>query len=135
MRIDVSGYQERGYVIASGLFSDAEVERYRQHYMDLNRKRRKFKSDPDSFYKDAGDPLKRFPRMIHMHRDDQLSLDWMLHPRLAAAFRQLLGVAPLAVQDHDVFQAARRARPSPASRSILLEGAARHLHRRLDGAG
>ncbi len=98
MRVDVRAYKERGHLTVSGLFSDAEVTRFRQHYMHM----RHSGSYPGDFSgaraEDSKDPLKKYPRLIHMHRWDQLSLDWLLDARLAAVFRQLLGREPLAVQ-------------------------------------
>lgn len=44
------------------------------------------------------DPLKKYPRLIHMHRWDEVSRDWMLDKRLGDVFTQLLGDTPLAVQ-------------------------------------
>jgi len=96
MQVDVRGFQEQGYVIVSGLFSAEEVASYRQHYMDLRQG-----SHPGDFGgvdMSDSDPLRQYPRLIHMHRWDQVSLDWMLDQRLAAVFRQLIGKEPLAVQ-------------------------------------
>jgi ectoine hydroxylase-related dioxygenase (phytanoyl-CoA dioxygenase family) len=44
------------------------------------------------------DPLKRFPRMIHMHRWDETSLRWMIDARLNTVMTALLGREPFAVQ-------------------------------------
>ena len=90
-------FQERGCVVVPGLFSAAEVARYRQHYMDM-RHSGSFPGDLSGSSNLDNDPLKRYPRLIHMHRWDQLSLDWMLDARLAEVFEQLLGGLPLAVQ-------------------------------------
>ena len=97
MQVDAQGFQERGYTTVSGLFSDDEVGRYRQHYMDM-RENGDFPGDFPQVDPDSPDPLKRYPRLIHMHRWDELSLQWMLDARLAAVFEQLLGKLPLAVQ-------------------------------------
>ncbi len=96
MQVDVRGFQEQGYVVVSGLFSDKEVANYREHYMDMRKG-----SHPGDFGgvdMSINDPLKQYPRLIHMHRWDPVSLDWMLDQRLAAVFRQLIGKEPLAVQ-------------------------------------
>jgi hypothetical protein len=44
------------------------------------------------------DPLKRFPRMIHMHRWDDVTLRWLLDARINACLTRLLGREPYAVQ-------------------------------------
>ena len=46
----------------------------------------------------SADPLKRYPRMIHMHRWDETSLQWMIDARLNACMTALLGREPFAVQ-------------------------------------
>ena len=38
MQADVRSFQERGYAIVSGLFSDDDVAAYREHYMQMRRK-------------------------------------------------------------------------------------------------
>ena len=105
MQVDAQGFHEQGYVVVSGLFSGEEIAGYLQHYMDM----RKGNYPGDFSGVDTGsdnDPLKRYPRLIHMHRWDQISLDWMLDQRLAAVFRALLGKEPLAVQTMMYFKPA-----------------------------
>jgi ectoine hydroxylase-related dioxygenase (phytanoyl-CoA dioxygenase family) len=46
----------------------------------------------------SNDPLKRYPRMIHMHRWDDVSLRWLIDERIAASLTGLLGREPYAVQ-------------------------------------
>ncbi len=97
--VQLERYERDGYVVARGLFSGEEVARLRDHYMRL-RESGTYPGDsagvpignPDA------DPLKRYPRMIHMHRWDETSRRWMVDPRLGAAMRQLLGELPYAVQ-------------------------------------
>ncbi|NLC57309.1 MAG: phytanoyl-CoA dioxygenase family protein [Armatimonadetes bacterium] len=86
-----------GYAVARGLFSVAEAERLRDHYMEL---RRRGAYPGDAAGVDAGDsdPLKQYPRMIHMHRWDEVSRRWLLDPRLNACMTSLLGREPYAVQ-------------------------------------
>lgn len=101
-REQLQQYERDGYIVARKLFSDQEVERLKDHFMRL-RAQGSYPGDfagvaregvPD----DRPDPLKKYPRMIHMHRWDEVSLRWMLDPRLAVAMRQLLGETPYAVQ-------------------------------------
>ena len=90
-------YTTDGYVIAQQVFTPDEVALYRDHYMRL----REEGAHPGDF---AGadltseDPLKRYPRMIHMHRWDEPSLRWLLDSRLNACLTKLLGREPYAVQ-------------------------------------
>src|SRR5215217_1195906 len=90
-------YDENGYVIIEQLFSDDELAFYREHYMRL---RESGTYDGDNAGIDLGnaDPLKRYPRMIHMHRWDDVSLRWMLDKRLNECLTALAGREPFAVQ-------------------------------------
>jgi hypothetical protein len=66
----------------------------------------------------SADPFKRYPRMIHMHRWDELSLRWMLDERINTCLTTLLAREPFAVQTMLYFKPAG-ARPSTAPRSIF----------------
>ena len=90
-------YADNGYVVVGGLFAEEEVARYRDHYMTL-RRHGSWPGDTSGVDVTDTDPLKRYPRMIHMHRWDELSLRWMLDPRLNACMTGLLGREPYAVQ-------------------------------------
>jgi len=93
----ITQYNDQGYLLSPGLFSSGEVEQYRTHYMDM----RHSGSHPgDSAGVDIGntDPLKQYPRMIHMHRWDETSLAWMIDDRLNQTMSALLGNEPYAVQ-------------------------------------
>jgi phytanoyl-CoA hydroxylase len=90
-------FEEQGYVVVSGLFSQEEVERYRSHYMTL-RRRGAYPGDMAGVDATSADPLKQYPRMIHMHRWDETSLQWMIDERINACLTGLLGREPYAVQ-------------------------------------
>lgn len=96
---ELDRYAAEGYIVARHLFSDHEVVGLRDHYMHL-RERGAYPGDSAGvpFGNPDADPLKRYPRMIHMHRWDDLSRRWLLDPRLGVALRQLLGQDPYAVQ-------------------------------------
>ena len=90
-------FDEQGYLILRGLFSKQEAENYLEHYMKL---RAEGSKPGDSSGVDFGsnDPLKKYPRMIHMHRWDQASLDWMIDKRIADTLTALLNEEPYGVQ-------------------------------------
>ena len=94
---DREQYQHEGYVVVRGLFRPDEVERYREHYMHL-RGQGAYPGDVVGVDSTSEDPLKRYPRMIHMHRWDELSLQWMLDERVNRCLTALLGIEPYAVQ-------------------------------------
>lgn len=90
-------YQRDGYLVAPDLFSSDEVEHFKAHFMEL-RAADKYPGDFDGVDLASGDPLKRFPRMIHMHHWDSDSLQWLLDARLREILTCLLGREPYAVQ-------------------------------------
>ncbi|HEU5097967.1 MAG TPA: phytanoyl-CoA dioxygenase family protein, partial [Roseiflexaceae bacterium] len=90
-------YQENGYVVVEGLFDQDEVPRYREHFMTL-RRHGAYPGDLVGADPGSNDPLKRYPRMIHMHRWDDVSLNWMIDERINASLTGLLGREPYAVQ-------------------------------------
>lgn len=93
----IEAYQQNGYVIVPQLFSPAEVDHYRQHFMDL-RAAGTYPGDFAGVGPQSSDPLKRYPRMIHMHRWDEVSLKWLLDDRLRQSLTALLRQEPFAVQ-------------------------------------
>lgn len=93
----VRDYERDGYLCVPRLFSPEEVNRLRDHYMEL-RASGSYPGDHPGVAAAASDPLQRFPRMIHMHRWDEVSRRWMLDPRLGSIMTHLLGTEPLAVQ-------------------------------------
>ncbi len=95
--VDAASFERQGYLLAAGLFSPDETARLRDHYMAL-RTAGAYPGDSAGVDAESNDPLRRFPRMIHMHRWDEISLRWMLDPRLARRMTRLAGVEPLAVQ-------------------------------------
>ena len=90
-------FHEHGYVIIPSLFSPDEVATYRDHYMEL-RGRGTYPGDFAGVQLNSSDPLKKYPRMIHMHRWDEQSLQWLIDQRLNQCMSALLGRSPYAVQ-------------------------------------
>src|ERR1700694_2759926 len=95
--IQKQGYAQNGYVVIPGLFSAGEAAAYREHFMRL-RASGTYPGDFDGVQATSTDPLKRYPRMIHMHRWDKLSLQWLLDDRINTALTAFAGREPLAVQ-------------------------------------
>jgi hypothetical protein len=90
-------FKENGYFVARGLFSPDEAQHLTDHYMTL-REGGTYPGDFAGIDPTSDDPLKRYPRMIHMHRWDQPSLDWMIDPRINEHLSGLMGREPYAVQ-------------------------------------
>lgn len=96
--IDKRSFDSHGYVVARGLFDGDEAGFWLDHFMRM-REAGAYPGDLVGADPQSDDPLRRYPRMIHMHRWDRLSLQWLLEPRLARALTTLLdGVEPFAVQ-------------------------------------
>ncbi len=89
--------EQDGYALVEQLFTPEEVADYRDHFMRLRRDG-EYAGDFAGINAAASDPLKAYPRMIHMHRWDELSLQWLLEPRIGAALTAFLGKEPYAVQ-------------------------------------
>jgi phytanoyl-CoA hydroxylase len=89
-------YREQGFVVVPGLFSAAEVAGYQAHFMALNAQR--IGGYQGDRIDNPTDPLAQYPRMVHPHRWDDLSLRWLLDARLRAWLTALLGSEPYAAQ-------------------------------------
>jgi ectoine hydroxylase-related dioxygenase (phytanoyl-CoA dioxygenase family) len=104
---EIEQYHRDGYHIARGLFSKEEAARYIDHYMDM-RAQGSFPGDfggipikrigKDGTKTEEFDSSQKYPRLIHMHRWDQISLDWMIDKRINEILTALLGMEPYAVQ-------------------------------------
>jgi phytanoyl-CoA hydroxylase len=91
-------FDEQGYLVARGLFDTEEAAFWRDHFMRL-RETGAYPGDVVGVDPRSHDPLRKYPRMIHMHRWDEIALAWLLEPRLAQALSTLLGgLEPFAVQ-------------------------------------
>lgn len=94
-------YERDGYVVVPSVFAPAEVASFIEHFMDLRRQGSKegdFAGVPIAGDDNTPDPLQQYPRMIHMHRWDEPSRDWMIDQRIDTVMTALLGSSPYAVQ-------------------------------------
>jgi len=92
-----AGFDRDGFAVARQLFSRREAGRYRGHFMAPHRRspRPPGMAGADTL---ARDPLRRYLRMIQMHRWDRVSLEWLLDARIGDRLLALLGRLPFAVQ-------------------------------------
>lgn len=97
---DVQAYERDGYLIARGLFRPEEVAEIKSFFDDLGRRGQRIEGHwwPDTSPEAAGDPLRRYPRVMHPHLFDPMSRRYLIDPRLKATLTRLLGDEPLAVQ-------------------------------------
>lgn len=91
-----AAWERDGFFVAPSVFSPEEIERIREHFMEWNASDRK--EDFDKVDPTGQDPLAQFPRIIHPHRRDQLSLDFLLDERLERIMTEFLGEAPYGAQ-------------------------------------
>lgn len=90
-------FEKSGFTVKRGLFSPDEAAALRDHFMAM-RAAGAYPGDMVGVDPTSDDPLIRYPRMIHMHRFDETSFDWMLSDRIAGSVEELLGEPPLAAQ-------------------------------------
>lgn len=93
----IQSFHQDGYTVARGLFRPEEVQFYMDHYMKL-RQAGTYEGDLSGVDIGSQDPLKKYPRMIHMQRWDETSLHWMIDPRINACLTALIDVEPIGVQ-------------------------------------
>jgi phytanoyl-CoA hydroxylase len=99
----VQNFRRDGYTVVRGMFSKQECETLIEHYMKMRAEGPK-PGDYAGVDVTSSDPLKKFPRMIQMHRWDELSRKWLIDPRIADCLTALMGCAPLAVQSMIYFK-------------------------------
>lgn len=91
------GYTEDGFAVDRQVFSPDEIAMLRDHFMAMMEAGgRGFVETPIDLSSD--DPLRRFPRLLHPHRGDEVSLSYMLDDRLRERLTALMGEEPLAAQ-------------------------------------
>jgi hypothetical protein len=93
-------FDRDGYVLARGLFTTEEADFLKTYYTQM-REAGDVPGDPFKYPKPeeiVTDPLLRYPRMLQMHRWDEVSLKWLIDARINAVLTGLLGREPFAVQ-------------------------------------
>ncbi len=93
-------FNDNGYYIARSVFSQEEVSELRSHYMKLWAEKSPT-NDPTvsaALKDDRPDPLQNYTRLLQMHRWDQVSLNFLIDPRLRDLLTTILSAEPYAVQ-------------------------------------
>ncbi|MFJ8630563.1 phytanoyl-CoA dioxygenase family protein [Streptomyces sp. NPDC093568] len=95
-------FRQEGYTVVRGLFGRAEIDRLCEGFTALHA------SGPVAGHfaprPDDGDPLRVYPRVMHPHEIDDLSLRVLLDPRLRGVLEVLLGEEVLAAQSMFYFK-------------------------------
>lgn len=87
-------FEGEGYWIERALFSESEVIEMRVHFGRMNEEKRGALDVEVA----AGDPLGVYPRIMMPHRFDDVSLRFLIDPRLDGVMTEILGASPVAVQ-------------------------------------
>jgi hypothetical protein len=87
-------FDRDGFVVVP-LFSADECEALISHFMEL--RKAEWPGDFAGVDLTSDDPLKKYPRLIHMHHWDKASFKWAIDRRLDDALTQLLGLSPYMV--------------------------------------
>ena len=103
---DLAAYERDGYFVARGLFTSDEVQQLGAHYLRMHAREM---SEKNASLNDVSqmrddDPLKVWPRLMMMHRRDDLSMRWLLDARLREFLAALMGGEPFAVQTMHYFK-------------------------------
>ncbi len=93
----IAQYERDGFLVARDMLPVEEVAALREHFMAMHAR------GVPGYYEpprddEGGDILRRYPRIMHPHRVDELSKDYMLDARLESVLRDLFGEEPLAAQ-------------------------------------
>lgn len=98
-------FRRDGYFVDRGLLTADEVAQWREHFMALHAAGEvQGYFSPKPLGETGGDMLKAYPRMLHPHRWDDTSRDYLLDARFESILRDLLGEEPLAAQSMFYFK-------------------------------
>ncbi len=90
-------FEREGYLIVQGLFDAHQLREIRDTFEEIGRTGVPGYYEPD-LTAGAGDPLKRYPRVMHPHRFNDKAKQYMLHQPVLAVLEDLFEEPPLAAQ-------------------------------------
>jgi len=91
-----NGFWQNGYLLAQAVYAPDEVDAIREHFMAWNA--RVDREDFDRVDPSGRDPLAQYPRIIHPHRTDRLSMGFLLDQRLRDIMVSFLDEEPVGAQ-------------------------------------
>lgn len=98
-------FEKEGFLIIKGVFTKQEIAKIDQTFMEMSKEAIPGCFEPimDQSSEDA-DPLKRYPRMMHPHRVNDLAMKYMLHPKVMNILSDLFNENALAAQSMFYFK-------------------------------
>ncbi|THF75460.1 phytanoyl-CoA dioxygenase family protein [Cohnella fermenti] len=90
-------FEQEGYLIVKGLFDKQQIQEIEDTFEAIGRNPVPGHFEPD-LSDESGDPLKRYPRVMHPHRFNEAAKRYMLHPPVLAVLEDLYEEPPLAAQ-------------------------------------
>jgi len=90
-------FDTEGYLIVKGLFSEEQLEEIRGVFAAIGERMIPGHFEPE-LHGESGDPLRRYPRVMHPHRFDEAAKRYMLHPPVLEALGDLYEEEALAAQ-------------------------------------
>lgn len=89
-----SEYKESGFLVVTGLFDSESAERMIKHYMEMRTEGPK-PGDSGGTPDEPDDPTHKYPRMINMHKWDEVTESWARQPNLLTVVNQLIDDTPV----------------------------------------
>jgi hypothetical protein len=100
----VQEYGRLGFTLVCQLIAPEECARLAGHFDAVHADPPRPLYDPKPVQEAGGDPLQVYPRVMHPHRFDALSLQYLLDGRILEVLRALMGEEPLAAQSMFYFK-------------------------------
>lgn len=94
----IAQYERDGFLVVRNMLPIEEAAALREHFMAMHARGVPGYYEPPAEEEAGGDILKRYPRIMHPHRVDDLSKNYMLDARLENVLRDLFDEEPLAAQ-------------------------------------
>jgi len=98
-------FDKEGYLIIKRVLTEEEVTEINHNFMEMSHAAIPgcFEPELDSSLANE-DPLKRYPRMMHPHRVNDVAMQYMLHPKVMVILSDLFGEKALAAQSMFYFK-------------------------------
>ncbi len=100
-------FEKAGYLIVKEVFTIEEIKEIDENFMSMSNEVIPGCFAPDlsqSLKEGEGDPLKRYPRMMHPHRVNDVAMKYMLHPKVMKILADLFEEEALAAQSMFYFK-------------------------------